>query len=840
MSDKAHIKIRHANGSNCKTVPAGMPIIEYVKQLYPKKHPDALPYYGLETSVHLKNRSVPLNENSDDFDRVLRRGDFLEFRHTPEGLDPLTAAIIVAVTAVAVVALTPTPQIPNDQGHQKSSPNNSLTGQTNLARPYEAIPEIFGRGLWFPDLIQPAVFEYVNDIKVVDEVFCLGRGTFEHIQAFSDKDVLTEIPGSSFEKFEPGTPPNDLMIARQSTTVDNVELKAPNDVTVQADGRIEFERVEDNTDPDNPVITHFIWFDNPDVVERLQLDTTGNFDVTGTAAEDGRYVFTSFDVMDHVFGSGQAVSSTRFTIQGSFNSVASQEAGIRRTDVDPELWQGWFSVPRSSEQVWCHFQWPRGSRTESGNNITTVWQIAIREVGTTGDGFVGDYSRTLNTVDPKFFTVKLTEESDGIPIDKEKEYEIRVRRSSDIHDGSGSLDQLRWESFFGIESYSGSRFGDVTIYRVTTIANEFAASQSNRRFNVDAIRMLPSWDEDTGYSPMLRSTERFSDAVLFNLHVRAGVPLDEINLSDLYEIDGRLGDLGLISYSFDDVDISLGQRVETICNVARVGVYRQGQNWEFFRDEPRPVEYMFNRRTLMKGNNQKLSERYQMPSDYDSVNLTYVDPETNTREEVQIRIDLETESIIEGEIGANPQEIDLAGCRNVMQARDRAHLEIRKILYGRRTVEDRSTYTGPGIGKGARVKYIDIYDNEVSDGEIMSINGNVYTTSERIEFRDGVDFYVQATDVEGRTSELIRAMPVDGNDQAFTADFGDFPVYVADRINHQQGSIYFIGSDDDQGDSDYSIATLAPQTSSDTEMPSMQIRLVQYDERFFEMDGKLV
>ena len=67
-------------------------------------------------------------------------------QHRPRGLDPITIAIVAAIavgTAAATYFLMPRPNL-NDMGAGKDSPNNQFHGQTNLPRPYQAWPDIFG------------------------------------------------------------------------------------------------------------------------------------------------------------------------------------------------------------------------------------------------------------------------------------------------------------------------------------------------------------------------------------------------------------------------------------------------------------------------------------------------------------------------------------------------------------------------------------------------------------------------------------------------------------------------------------------------------------------------
>ena len=93
----------------------------------------------------------------------------------PEGVETITWVIIAAVSAAAAYVLMPS--MPSLGGAtSKDSPNNRLTGQSNIARAYQAIPDVYGYRRVWPDLIQPSVVEYVDHVKYVTEWLCISRG----------------------------------------------------------------------------------------------------------------------------------------------------------------------------------------------------------------------------------------------------------------------------------------------------------------------------------------------------------------------------------------------------------------------------------------------------------------------------------------------------------------------------------------------------------------------------------------------------------------------------------------------------------------------------------------
>lgn len=85
----------------------------------------------------------------------------------------IIAVVVAIIAAVISYALAPTPKMPNSSGEQKDSSNNKLTGQTNVARLYQAKPDIFGCVRSYPDIVNPTGTEYIDNVKYVDQELTL-------------------------------------------------------------------------------------------------------------------------------------------------------------------------------------------------------------------------------------------------------------------------------------------------------------------------------------------------------------------------------------------------------------------------------------------------------------------------------------------------------------------------------------------------------------------------------------------------------------------------------------------------------------------------------------------
>jgi hypothetical protein len=154
----------------------------------------------------------------------------------PAGIDPGTLAIIslvVGVVSAAVsIALAPKPVIPQSVENPTDSDasNNQLNAASNSYRPRQAIPDIGGQVVSYPDFAQPSYYEYQNNKRVFREIFIIGVGRYALEDVKIGDDILSGIDGSSSTYRENSTPPN-LLNVRVNPNSQEVDLLPPAIVT---------------------------------------------------------------------------------------------------------------------------------------------------------------------------------------------------------------------------------------------------------------------------------------------------------------------------------------------------------------------------------------------------------------------------------------------------------------------------------------------------------------------------------------------------------------------------------------------------------------------------------
>tara|TARA_R110002020_G_scaffold67718_4_gene177633 strand:- start:3067 stop:5883 length:2817 start_codon:yes stop_codon:yes gene_type:complete len=155
--------------------------------------------------------------------------------------------VVAVVVAVAVVALTPKPEVPNQAGTRKQqSSTNSLGDRENGLRINERIDDIFGSvAKHVPSLWQAPYRKGENNQEVEYLLLCIGRGGYliSDDTVYDGDTKIKTINGASFQGYGPYTHPGngapeidigpaiteDIGIYRQSNDLNPSELLPPNE-----------------------------------------------------------------------------------------------------------------------------------------------------------------------------------------------------------------------------------------------------------------------------------------------------------------------------------------------------------------------------------------------------------------------------------------------------------------------------------------------------------------------------------------------------------------------------------------------------------------------------------
>lgn len=791
----------------------------------------------LACSFYLNEKEIFRNdhENVNDslLDITLGENDQLLIVNRPAGLGILGIInIVIAVISisVAVYSYMNMPKLPGSEEAPHESPNNRLNAASNEFRPGQGIPECFGAGISYGDFIQPSFYFYDKNVKKVIGLFCSSVGFISASEIRVGDTNINSIPQSTATVYPPfsSVPQEFLTIHQGSANVDGQVLIAPDDASLSQSAT-------------GVVVAQPAALQRSITVPNLLIE---DLDLT-----DSDYLYLRSTTINGVFpiisittgaSTSEVIMSATFLFSSpiDFTSIGRGDPlGVIGEGFSGSLdqWVGWFDTPdEQAEEVFVHWQAPLGVRTDSGGLLSLAVRIEIEVVGT-GQKFIKDDSIKENTFTPQFrTTIFKKSEFPGMVVGQ---YRVRMKRLTlTVSETGGASEQLKVEGFVSVTPYSVPNFGDATTVLVQRRATSFSPDQAGQKINLDYQRRLPYYNRvtDTYETSNLQPTTAFADAVAYTLIVRGNETEATVNLAELYAIQDGLSDqlLGDFTFTFDDANLSKGERIESMCNVARVSSFHDGSQWRFSRDEAKPVRSaMFNRRSVT-GNNARQGWQPQRDDDADSVRITYVDKDTNTEARIDRAFNIQTGQITSGSIGKVPIDIKLAGCNNSFQATNRADLEIRRIAYQRRSVKETTYRDALELELLDRVGWVDINDVDTFDGEVMGISGDIYDTTERFEPISGKSYVVFLTDDEGYPSNTVPCDPRPDTEFGFIA-VGISVAYVATG-DQQVGSRYFIADADDLASSNFTLKSRTPSANG-----TVEIELIEYNPIMYERDAAL-
>lgn len=708
------------------------------------------------------------------------RSDIVTVSLRPRGFDPITW-LYIAYAALVLYTLVAMRKPGSDSDSSgKDSPNNRLTGQSNIARAYQAIPDVYGYRRVWPDLIQPSTVEYIDQIKYVTEWLCVSRGIGTIADVQYAETPIGDIEGSSFELFTPtgggaypelgATTLEDVYEAFASDEVNGQEIPyaEPYPTLIRSGS---FVAVSAAMTFDVTVV------DGPDLALLKSLAPSGTahvtFNYTGPTTFDETCTVLSYLVagpnVTFTFGCAAWASS-----EGEPALFTIAPLAVTLTTIGP------YTLPIDGDQIWFNTVFLRGLK--GGTPVTTRaewWKVDGAGVEIGGSRQFQDVVFSANTYDQRFYTTKAT------PAAGFGRYRIQFTRLSGQVDSNGA-DVAKLEEVYAIRHFATKTLPGVTVLRVTTKATLSATGFSDRKFNLYWLRKVRTLTSDT-----LSESRNFA-RVMAHIWTIAGNDMAGLDVDALQALNDQHGvDSPLLRFdgSLDDADMSLGERMQFVANTARCTVWRDGTKWSVNRDQAQVAPgVQFDYRNLAAKGESTLGFAAHLPASHDGVELEYVD-ETTQAKKSYVRLSIASGAPLAG-VSRSPRKIKMLGCATQAQAENRAQLEARRLIYQRTTVNDTALCDASSLGFGELVRWIDPNDfggDDLQAGEVMAIAADVIRTSEPLEWSGETSGRIMFTGVDGRSLGVpVLCYPVEGGVQLGSVPAG---IFVADAAR-QCGSRY--------------------------------------------------
>jgi len=827
-----------ATGSDIYDFDFGVSAIDMLMQ----KLPDGINQD--ESHVMINSKLVDI-ESASDMTRALSVHDVVTVTLEVKGVETLVYIAIAVVAAAVAIALTPKPKIPNSLGEQKQSPNNQLTGQSNIARTYQAWPLVLGSPVSYPDLIGEPIEEYRDNVKQVKQYFFVGFGQFDIQQIRTGETGLFNFATSVYNVYQPIV--NDDTVLPDYTTafavseIDGQILKGTN----EADPIETFESTINETRANSVTNTATFYLVQNAAMDALKakFDSEGSFQATisytASVQVSDNQGQEDLYIDQEVTGSGQissiTLSGSDYKIDfSSFNGWPSEDLIYKGASVVSTGFAGQvqnINAPVQCTDFWINFSFQRGLK--STVNVTIIVdEMDAKNGNPTGVTQTFDRIYTGNTLEPKFITEKIT------PSSGFSWYKISIRRTNATTETAENPDECRLEKVQCMNFFTNKSFGNGTILEVDLPSTQNATNTRQTRINLTLTAKMPTYDVNTQQvMTTLNPSRKMADAILYTYTNYFGKPASELDLDELYEIQNRLDAidprLAQFDFTFDDNDISMLERMETILNVARCFTFQDGDKWRFKRDELRsyPSAIIGRRDIAMDDRGYSITYDSYLLSDFDGVRVEYVDRAINKKAYVYRSIN--QLGAISSEISENPRVIELAGCQSKANAENRAELEIRKMVYQRESMTETCLKSCSLLEKGDMVLYAEQYESPVMDGEILAVNGDIATTSELMAFEAGKSYRLYYTVDDGSLVGpfIVNPLAINGTFRFQSPNLAD--VFLRDSTlgyNVQTGSRYMIVELATESDSQWVI------TEKDVRGSKVQLNMINYNPSIYDFN----
>ncbi|MCC2673285.1 MAG: hypothetical protein K0R58_232 [Ramlibacter sp.] len=436
--------------------------------------------------------------------------------------------------------------------------------------------------------------------------------------------------------------------------------------------------------------------------------------------------------------------------QPAVSEVAALGGGIvADLEVDNGLndWTDWFTLPDTGRtEVWTNVLARYGMYRDDGakSAYSVSYQLQIEELTALGvpTGVVESVTGSISgigTSEERAETLEQTTAWTGPA-------RIRMRRTSDFdYDFTGAVvDEITWTHAYAVTPVDNNHFGNITTIHTVTRTNSSSASLRTRELSCIFSRRIPTYN-GTVFSGTFDADGAIATGTIAAsskiVDILAAVTLDpkignrdasELDMAQLWavqqELDAWNTECGQFNYCFDNDSVSFEEAMNMIANAAFCIPFRQNGKIRLALDRPQSTSTALFTHRNKRPDPEAESITRSFHSEWDGVELIYLDPETLSPETIRLPLDGSAE---------RPKRVNIPGIRSYEQAWLRANREYNQLLYQRVSIVTETTTDARALLPNDRLNIVDNTCFTSFDGEVVGQSGLTLTLSCDVEFEPG-------------------------------------------------------------------------------------------------------
>lgn len=829
---------RDSNG-NYRSATHYMPPMDFVV----KHIPDGVPFEIYRDAIGEDNRVT------DDFEALKQPGNY-HIVESPGGggsgfmkvLDPL------GLTNRILKLLMPSQKTssPNLDNSQAASPNNSLTDRNNKPRPYERTYDICGTVQSIPSDLM-TVYRLYNSSGTVIEYgyYDVGRDYLDTpVSGITDGDtLLADITGSSAAVYAPFTSPNSghapqalvgdaitekLHITSASNEIDGQTLRAPNDLVTKVGGTTTASLsgvLGTLSDPTAPEFTEFLQVGDIAKFTKVYVDRSGS----PHAILDGYYPVVSISDVDIVVNvSSNLAEWQKLTVPWTLDDRDDSTVGPQ--DVYEKSLTDWVTIDRiKCERVVANVSADNGLYKDKGGNskrlASVTAELQYQALDDTGNPYGPIYTvqKTISGRSP---------DSTGMsifgPLPSPSAVRVRMRRVSelDLKFEGQVVDEIKYSNLYGQAQDRTNNYGNRTTVHTarkqTARATVIKQPQLKMLVTEKVFKYLGNGVFDTVRTNNTQAVQSLirlmRDPVVGNLPLSTAT-MDAL-LATQSEVESYFQDVraGQFCYTFDKYTDTAQDIITTIAEAIFCSATRRGHDIKLNLERPRPgPEMVFTHRSKAPSG-EKWTRQFNDKSAYDSLKFSYIDPDTNIKETIQIP----------PEGGLKTDTFDSKGIRNYQQAYWHAWRRYQRNLLNRVSVEFTAMEEGAlaiparpiSVVKGSRVSPY--------DGYVVAVDGLTLVLSQNVEFTPGEDHSIILKKRDGGV-QSVQVTPGHNDRTVIMLSAPQEAIYTG---NSELKTEFSFGSDSRHAAQMIMVSTVEPGDDR-----TVRITGFNYDADYYKYDG---